>query len=278
MNYRHAFHAGNFADVMKHALLVALIEQFKMKDKPFTVLDFFAGDGLYSLEDPDMQRGQEFLHGIYPTLASQEPALQAYLELVRSHRLYPGSPHLAHYPGSPLLARKLLRPGDRLVLSDIKSDCLEHLRRLFGHDEQVALHQLDGYQACRSLLPPQPRRGLLLLDPPFERVDEFQALLHALEDAERRWSIGVFAIWYPIKQRTAIRGFHRVLAEKGFGDVLSCELYLKPLDNFSLSGAGLTLINTPWQFERKAEDVLRACQSAMGAHEVRVEWIVKPEN
>ncbi len=277
MNYRHAFHAGNFADVMKHALLVALIEQFKQKDKPFTVLDFFAGDGLYNLEDPDMVRGNEFSTGIYKALDNQTPALQTYLELVRPHRLYPGSNHLAHYPGSPLLARKLLRDQDRLVVSDTAPGCVDQLKRLFTHDAQATVHSMDGYQACKSLLPPTPRRGLLLIDPPFERVDEFQALMHALEDAEKRWSVGVFAIWYPIKQRTMIKAFHRTLAEKGFGDVLSCELYIKPLDNFSLTGSGLTLINTPWQFEKKAAEVLNACKLALHAHEVNIEWIVEPE-
>lgn len=277
MNYRHAFHAGNFADVMKHALLVALIEQFKQKDKPFTVLDFFAGDGLYSLEDPDMQRGHEFSSGIYAALSSTEAALQPYLELLRPHRLYPGAASLAHYPGSPALARKLLRQQDRLVLSDVNASCSESLKRLFAHDEQVRLHQLDGYQACRSLLPPNPRRGILLLDPPFERVDEFHALLQALEEAERRWSIGVFAIWYPIKQRTPVRAFHRALAEKGFTDVLSCELYMKPVDNFTLTGSGLTLINAPWQFDRKALEVLHACRKALGGHEVSVEWVSRSE-
>lgn len=277
MNYRHAFHAGNFADVMKHALLVALIEQLKQKDKPFAVLDFFAGDGLYSLDDPDMQRGREFAAGIGSVLASQEPALQAYLDIVRQYRLYPGASSLASYPGSPLLARQLLREQDMLILSDLHPACSDSLRRLFGQDAQVRLHQTDAYQACRSLLPPTPRRGVLLLDPPFERVDEFQALLRALEDAERRWPVGIIAVWYPIKQRGAIRGFHRSLAERGFSDVLSCELYLKPLDNFSLTGSGLTLINTPWQFDVRARDILQACGRALGAHEVDVRWVVAPE-
>lgn len=277
MNYRHAFHAGNFADVMKHALLLALIEQLKLKDKPFCVLDFFAGDGIYRLDDPDMQRGQEFNTGIYQALDSPEPALQTYLNLVHQHRLYPGANRLASYPGSPLLARQLLRPQDQLILSDLKPDCAEHLRRLFGHDAQVRLHQVDAYQACRSLLPPTPRRGLLLLDPPFERIDEFQALLHAVEDAERRWPVGIIAIWYPIKQRTAIRGFHRSLAERGFSDVLSCELYQKPLDNFSLTGSGLTIINAPWQFDKRAYEVLKACKNALSAHEIQIEWVVAPE-
>lgn len=277
MNYRHAFHAGNFADVMKHALLVALIEQFKQKDKPFTVLDLFAGDGLYSLEDPDMVRGNEFTAGIYQALDSTAPALKTYLDLVRPHRLYPGANRLAHYPGSPLLARKLLRDQDRLVVTDTAPGCIDHLKRLFTHDDHVTVHAMDGYQACKSLLPPTPRRGLALIDPPFERVDEFQALMHALEDAEKRWAVGVFAIWYPIKQRTMIKAFHRTLAERGFSEVLSCEFYLKPLDNFSLTGSGLTLINTPWQFDKKAIEVLNACKQALNAHEVSVEWIVAPE-
>lgn len=278
MNYRHAFHAGNFADVMKHALLAALIEQFKQKDKPFVVVDVFAGDGLYALTDPAMDRGREYERGIHAALDSPEPALAAYLERVREHRLYPAAKTLAHYPGSPLIARELLREHDRLILSDLSEDCVSSLRQLFHDDKQVTVHHQDGYQACRALLPPTPRRGLLLIDPPFERVDEFQAMVKALQEAERKWNTGVFALWYPIKQRTPVRAFHRALADAGFEAVLACELSLKPLDNFTLTGSGLVIVNTPWRFDETAREVLAACQRALSAHEAHVQWVVPPEN
>ena len=277
MNYRHAYHAGNFADVMKHALLTALIQRLKSKDKPFCVIDTHAGDGLYALDGRETQTRKEYEDGILRVLDSPAPALKPYLELVRQHRLFPGSHSLGHYPGSPWIARGLLRPQDKLMVCDIHPDCISQLKQLFHGDDQVAVHALDGYQACKALLPPTPRRGLLLMDPPFEQVDEFGAMLRGLKEAERRWNTGIFALWYPIKQRTPVRAFHRALQEAGFDDVLAAELFIKPLDNFSLSGCGLVIINAPWQFDQEAQAVLDACVKALRGHEALVEWLARSE-
>ncbi len=248
MNYRHLFHAGNFADVLKHASLVLLIEALKTKDKPFAVLDTHAGRGSYDLMSDEAQRNPEFRGGIVKTLAADGPrlgALKPYLDLVRQQNL--GQPALRHYPGSPLIAQALMRQDDRLILVEKHPEEAAALRRAMGRDARVHLHEGDGYERIEALLPPPERRGLVLIDPPFEIRDEFDHFARALVRAHRRFPAGVFMGWYPIKAPAAIAGFHRALKEAGLRRLVALEMMIQaPRDPARLNGNGLVIVNPPF--------------------------------
>ena len=194
MNYRHGYHAGNFPDVMKHAVLVMLLERLKQKPQPFSVIDTHAGAGLYDLTADMAQRGGEFRHGIVRVLErSGAPAeLAPYLDLVRRRNPDVGA---RAYPGSPLLIRDSLRDDDRLQALELHPDDAALLRRSLGGDKRVSVHAGDGYLAMKALLPPTPRRGLVFVDPPFEVTDEFERIARAAAQGVKRWPTGQFAFW-----------------------------------------------------------------------------------
>ena len=259
MNYRHAFHAGNFADCTKHALLVALLAALQRKLAPVFVLDTHAGAGRYDLEDIAARRTQEAQSGILRLLDSPAAALEPYLALVRA---------LGLYPGSPLLVRALLRPDDRLACCELHPDDAAALRRLFARDPQVAVHHRDAWEALGALLPPKQKRGLVLIDPPFEAADEFTHVAAALSAARRRFPQGVFAAWYPIKHRAPVRAFLTAVRESGLRDVLAAELLLRePLDPARLNGSGLLVVNPPYCFEAEAQPILDALLERLGIRE-----------
>ncbi len=267
MNYRHIYHAGNFADAYKHAALVALIEHLKQKQTAVCYLDTHAGAGLYDGHEPQAIQGNEFGNGVRPLLAAHRlpTALHTYLNLVRSFNSGASQP-LQYYPGSPLIAASLLREQDRLVLCELQAAEVAQLRRLFGTDERVHIHCRDGYEAATALLPPKERRGLVLIDPPFEaQEEEYDQILRSLRAAWQRWPTGVYAIWYPIKLRQTIARFHRRLVDSGIPRMLVGELCLHPDDSaLRLNGCGLVLINPPWRFERNLTDILDALLLHLG--------------
>ncbi len=255
MNYRHAFHAGNFADCMKHALLLWLLRAMQRKLAPFCVLDTHAGAGRYDLASGPAARTGEWRAGIGLLLERPCPALADYLGTIQS---------LGLYPGSPALARALLRPGDRLVCCELHPDDAATLRSTFKGDRQVQVHRRDGWEAVRALLPPAERRGFVLIDPPYENPDEFFTLERTLAAAYGRFRSGVYAAWYPIKHRAPVRAFHAALRNTGLRDVVAAELLLRePLDPARLNGCGLLLVNPPWGFEQEAPRLLAALQDAL---------------
>ncbi len=259
MNYRHAYHAGNFADVFKHCVLVGLLESLKGKQKPFCVIDTHAGAGRYDLQaDAAMRTGEAHQGVMRLTGALRLPAMaHIYLNLV--HALNEGSARgLRYYPGSPLLAASLLRADDRLVLCELQDEETLQLRREFRQDRRVHVHQRDGYQMLRALLPPAERRGLVLIDPPYEAQEqEFSLIRATLDDALQRWPTGIYAVWYPIKLRQSLQPFHRYLRECAGKRVCIAELCLHP-DNSALrlNGCGLAIINSPWRFELQLRELL----------------------
>jgi 23S rRNA (adenine2030-N6)-methyltransferase len=252
VNYRHGFHAGNFADVLKHAILVLLIEGLREKPQPFTVMDSHAGAGRYDLAGEAARTG-EFRHGILRVLDRNDapPSLQPYLRLVQAAN--DGGP-LQAYPGSPLLARLLLRPGDRLILNELEPAAQASLKTLFRNDSQVALHRRDGYEAVGALLPPQPRRGVLMIDPPFEKTDEFARLGTAAITAAKRWPEGRVVLWYPTKDRSAATAFEQALAAASLTGWVA-ELRVAGGAE-GLGSCALALINPPWQFESVLRSLL----------------------
>jgi 23S rRNA (adenine2030-N6)-methyltransferase len=280
MNYRHAFHAGNFADVVKHSVLVALIEALKAKQTPLSYFETHAGAGRYNLASVEAQKTGEYLQGVARLLPkSRLPStLHVYLNLVRAlNEASPG--HLLTYPGSPLIASLLLRDIDRLTLCELQDAEAAQLKLEFAADARVSVHQRDGYEALKALLPPQPRRGLALIDPPFEQQDEeFDVIADALQPAFKRWATGVYAIWYPIKVRQRVTPFHRFLRGSGMKKILVAELLLHP-DNsmLRLNGCGMAIVNAPYKFDRVLSELMpvllaQMAQSRFGMQ--NVEWLV----
>jgi len=256
MNYRHAFHAGNFADCMKHALLVWLLRAMARKPAPFAVLDTHAGIGAYDLSGDEARRTGEAAGGILRLLENPAPALDDYLGLVRG---------LGLYPGSPALIRAVLRPGDRLICCELHPEEYGALRRRTARDRQIFVHRRDGYEALTALLPPAEKRGLVLIDPPYEAGDEFERLAAGLRAGVARFPAGVFAAWYPVKHRAPVRAFHGALRDSGVRDIVAAELLLRePLDAARLNGCGLVVINPPWRFEAEAPGILQALLDRLG--------------
>ncbi len=253
MNYRHAFHAGNFADCVKHALLVALMRGLLAKEKPLAVLDTHAGIGAYDLSAPEPQRTGEWRDGIGRVIGSEDPALADYLARVREA----GYPAL--YPGSPALLRALLRPADRLLLCELHPEDHATLRARFRRDPQVAVHRRDAYEALAALTPFPERRGLVLIDPPFEQEGEFERLSAGIATLRHRFRAAVVAAWYPVKHRAPVRAFHTALRDAAVPDCLACELTLRePTDPTRLNGCGLLVANAPFGFEEAARSILAA--------------------
>ena len=280
MNYRHAYHAGNFADVVKHAALVGLLEAFKQKQTPFCYVDTHAGRGVYDLGGEEASRTREAASGVLRLLA--EPRLPAtlhiYANLVRSLDEHGGEREIRRYPGSPLIANLLMREQDRAVLCELHPVEASALRNLFQRHANVHVHERDGYEALRALLPPKEKRGLVLIDPPFEAQEgEFLRIQTALDSALARWPTGCYVVWYPIKLRQQVEPFRRWLKHRHLDKALTAELLLHP-DNSSLrlNGCGLAIINPPWRFERTLRDILDALAQHLAQSrfsEARVEWL-----
>lgn len=264
MNYRHAYHAGNFADVVKHVLLTRLIEYLKRKDKPFRVFDTHAGRGLYDLSATEAQRTGEFRDGIdrLVTAAPELPAdplFAAYFAAI--------GPDLAagRYPGSPLIARRLLRHQDRLSAYELHPADAAALRALFAGDVQVKAIELDAWLALGSHLPPKERRGLVLIDPPFEKTSEIDDIATGLGRAYRRWPGGTYAIWYPLKRREAVAALHRALAGLGADSIVIAEFLREaytPDQRFV--GTGLAVVNPPFVFAEEAEAIMARLVPLLG--------------
>ncbi len=279
MNYRHSFHAGNFADVFKHTILIGLIESLKMKQTPFCYFDTHAGSGRYDLRSDEAKKTREHESGVLRLLgATRLPAtLHIYLNLVRA--LNPSSTKdLAVCPGSPLIASLLMREQDRAILCEMQPDEAKALKALFASDARFGVHHRDGYAALPALVPPKERRGLALIDPPFEaQDDEFRSIETALDEALQRWPAGIYAVWYPIKVRQQVQPFRRWFERKKIPNVLNAQLLLHP-DNSALrlNGCGMTIVNPPWKFDQQLDQLLTAlrehlAQGRFGQHDI--EWL-----
>jgi len=261
MNYRHAFHAGNFADVLKHAALALMLHRLAAKEASFVYVDTHAGAARYDLGGEPAMRTGEARDGILRLLADRDPhpALRPYLGVVRA--LNAGGPGVARYPGSPWIARKMTRPRDRLLLCELQPDALRDLRRSTAGDRRVEVRHCDGWGVLKSDLPPPERRGLVLIDPPFEARDDYERLARGLRHAHRRFATGVLVGWYPIKTRTAVDGLHGAVVEAGIRRVLVAELLVRALAPEGdpapwLAGCGLVVINPPWALAESLANLL----------------------
>ncbi len=276
MNYRHAYHAGNFADVVKHAVLALALGHLAAKDKPFAVLDTHAGIGRYDLAAVEAEKTGEYRDGILKVLDRPHAALVPYLSVVAA--LNPGRASPRIYPGSPELIARLTRPQDRIQLVELHPEDAAALAEAYAGDTRVAVYGEDGYAALRALLPPQPRRGLVLIDPPFEVSDEFARLARGLRQAHRRFATGIYLLWYPIKARAPVAAFHAELAQGDIRRVMVAELLLRQDDDPErLNGCGLVIVNPPWRFAETMAELLEWLRSRLAPERgsrTRVELLV----
>lgn len=256
MNYRHSYHAGNFADVVKHIVLIAILETLKHKDAPFCYLDTHAGLGLYELKSEQALKTEEYQAGIAKLFSIDDvnapDIVRRYITLVKN--LNAGS--LQYYPGSPLIAQSLLRAQDKIVLSELHPEDYQTLKINMGYDKRVSIHNTDAYLAMKAFLPPKENRGLVLIDPPFEKTDEFDQIIRALKIALKCWRSGHFMIWYPIKNQKQINHFYRDIDALNT-DYFKIHFQLNQMDPFEkLSACGILLINPPWKIKELCKESL----------------------
>ena len=266
MNYRHGFHAGNFADILKHLVLCELVRLLTSKDKKLFVLDTHAGAGGYDLASQMAARTGEAEAGIARLLAAPKAgmpeAVARYLAAVSAYdrKFGPVGGPLRRYPGSPRLIRGTMRATDRFVACELHPQDALSLKREFAGDPSVEVRQADGYHALKAMLPPPERRALVLIDPPFEETNEFEKLARALRHGLRRFAIGCYAVWYPIKDEAAVEEF--VAAQAGLKTV-RLELHI-PVDSTKLGACGVLVINPPWKFEEAMRESLPWIEAQLG--------------
>jgi len=258
MNYRHGFHAGYFADVFKHALLVRLLIYLTRKGTPFRVIDTHAGEGAYDLSAEEAERTGEWRGGVgrladlSEASAEVRSLIEPYLDCLGPFDAE-GKP--AVYPGSPTIAQKLMRPQDRAIFCELRPDAFAALRRRFARDERIKTIHIDGYVGLAAYVPPKERRGLVLIDPPFEREDEFDAAFGALTKAYAKWNSGVYALWHPSKSKSDVRKFHNRLKGSGIRRILQLSLSIGGKEE-GLRSSGMVVVNPPFVFEQEAKTLL----------------------
>jgi len=267
MNYRHAYHAGNFAEVVKHAVLARVVAHLREKPAAFRILDTHAGAGLTDLAGPEANKTGEWRDGIgrLRAAALDDPVralLAPYLDAVAACN--PGA-RLVAYPGSPVLVRSWLRPQDRLLACELEPGAASALARRMRGDARVKVLAIDGWTALAAYLPPKERRGAVLIDPPFEQPGEFARLADGLVGAHRKWATGTYLAWYPIKDRRDCDAFGRRLARTGIPKMLRAELSVAPGPTTErLAGTGLIVINPPWTLEAELAVLLPALAGVLG--------------
>lgn len=276
LSYQHHYHAGNFADVHKHLALSLALRTLQRKSSALMIMDTHAGRGRYALTAPAAARTAEFRDGIGRLWAVTDlpPALDDYLVQVRACN---PADALRVYPGSPLIARALLRSQDRLVLCERHPAEYQALRDILGRDRQVAVHRRDGFEALAALLPPREKRGLVLIDPSYEVKSEYRRVVEALVEAHRRWPQGRFLVWYPLLPAASHRDLLRRLARSGIRRILQSELQVRaPQDAPGLYGSGLLLVNPPWPLDDALAELtgVLAERLAQGESRAVTDWLV----
>lgn len=278
LSYRHIYHAGNFADVFKHALLSRLLIALSAKDKPYFYLDTHAGIGRYELTHAWAQKAREYENGIARLWYAKDipSELEPYMEIVRAANPL-GT--LRYYPGSPLIAARFARPGDRMVLVELNKVDNEELTSVMAHERGVTTQLVDAYQALRACVPPPERRGLVLVDSSFDRPRELARIVKAVKEAHARWATGMYAVWYPIMEPAPMRDFHADFERSGIRKILRMEITVRERDDTGIiPGCGMLVINPPWQFDDEAKrivDYLRRKLLVNGKGSGKVDWLVR---
>lgn len=280
MNYRHSFHAGNFADILKHATLARILAYLSLKEAPFRVIDTHAGAGMYDLTSSEASRTGEAREGIErlraATLdAAAEAVLAPYREVLES--LSPGG---NTYPGSPAIIQYLLRDDDRASFNELHGETFFQLKQALGKDSRIKANQLDGYMAWKAQVPPPERRGLVLVDPPFEVTDEFELLAQHVEMMSRKWPTGIGLIWYPVKNQAAVTRFEDKLAQTAFTKILIAELHVDALEEVGpLAACGLAILNPPYTLHDELKTLLPPLAKLLARGKTgrwRLDWLKGP--
>ncbi|MBC52508.1 MAG: 23S rRNA (adenine(2030)-N(6))-methyltransferase RlmJ [Gammaproteobacteria bacterium] len=263
LSYRHAYHAGNHADVLKHLTLLAILQQLRIKDKPFVGLDTHCGNGFYNLgSDPARKTGeaaQGFLRLWQQRTKLQDTDLVGdYLALVAGLNPVDTGATIGNYPGSPAIMQSQLRDDDQLILMELHSTEIDHLRDNFKRDARISIHHRDGFEGAVALTPPMPRRGLLLMDPAYENKADYQQAIRTVQAVHRRWPTGIIALWYPMLGQS--RDLSGLVKQKlgNVADSVSLELTVAPQsDEFGMHGSGMLILNPPWQLTERVNAALK---------------------
>lgn len=256
LSYRHSYHAGNYADVLKHTVLTLCLESLKEKDKPFIYLDTHSGAGRYLLQSEHAEKTAEYLSGIAPIWQQNTiPAeLEPYLSVLK---YYNRTPTLKYYPGSPLIAKQLLRKQDKLFLTEIHSSDYPLLRQEFSKDSRAQVARKDGFLQLKSKLPPESRRGLILIDPSYEMKDDYQRIPFALHEGYKRFATGIYLIWYPVVNRKQTQNMIDGIINTGIKRILQIELAIKPDNNQKgMTATGMIVVNPPWKLYQQMQVLL----------------------
>jgi len=267
VNYRHAFHAGSFADVFKHAVLCRILDYLRGKPASFRVIDTHAGAGLYDLTSPEASRGGEWHDGIERLVPAALPdkaaaLLEPYLDAICALN---ERGRLKLYPGSPALIRAWLRQQDRLIACELEPQAALALAHHLRGDARIKTLAIDGWTALSAYVPPKERRGLVLVDPPFEQEGDFRRLAEGLAVAHRKWATGIYALWYPIKGSSEPDALAKRLRRLGLPKILRAELMVSPLSDPSrFNGSGLILVNPPWRLEGELRVLLPVLARLLG--------------
>ncbi|KGQ70093.1 ribosomal RNA large subunit methyltransferase J [Chelonobacter oris] len=256
LSYRHSFHAGNHADVLKHLVLLLIIRSLQQKEKGFFYLDTHAGVGRYNLTGYEAEKTAEYLEGI-ARLWQRDDLPQAVADYVAQIKKLNHGPQLRHYAGSPLIAANLLRPQDRALLTELHPSDFPSLRLNFKPYENVTTKRENGYQQLKSALPPKERRGLVLIDPSYELKEDYDLVVKAVEEGYKRFATGTYAIWYPVVLRQHVKRIIRGLEQTGIRKILQIELAVRPdSDQRGMTASGMIVINPPWTLEGQMQSLL----------------------
>lgn len=280
MNYRHSFHAGNFADVIKHVVLMRVLTHLKLKETPFRVIDTHAGAGMYDLRGDEALRTGEWIDGIARLekkrlSAAAEAVLAPYRAALREL-----APLGDVYPGSPALIRHTLRGDDRASLNELHPETCHALRRALGRDDRLVINEIDGYLAWKAQVPPRERRGLVLVDPPFEKDDDFDRMAETAREMGRKWPTGTAILWYPIKNLNTVSRFEAGLQASSFAKLLLVELHIERAHATGpLAACGLAIANPPWTLADEMAALLPELANLLARRNAprwRIDWLIGP--
>lgn len=272
MNYRHIYHAGNFADVMKHLALALVIDHLKKKEAPFCAVDAHGGIGLYDLQSDQAQKTGEWEYGVGRFLGQPDDIdFSLYLDQVKRD-LSQG-----FYPGSPLIAARMLRAQDRLIANELHPEDYAMLRHTLRGQTNTSVMHLDAYECIRAVVPPKEKRGVVLIDPPFEKKDEFETLIKQMQEWKKRFAYGIFLLWYPIKAHLMVEEMKQAAADLDLPRTWCMETLLHPASQEgSFNGCGLVMFNAPFQVPERLEALLPLLKDRMDLFETPTSWLTQP--
>ncbi len=270
LSYRHAFHAGNFADVLKHSVLTLVLEYMTRKEKGFYYIDSHSGAGMYQLEDEYAQKTGEYKDGIAKLIDNEDlpEALQPYIDLVKDINQAEQSDELALYPGSPGIARQFTRRQDSAHLFELHPADIEHLQAYSQRWNKSHVKQSDGYQGVLGLVPPPSRRGVVLIDPPYELKEDYLKAVRTIVNAYKKFATGTYILWYPVVKRELVEQMQDAFTKSDVRNLLQVEFCQKAdTQEYGMTGTGLFIVNPPWQLTKQLEEILPYLKSKLGTQE-----------